>query len=148
VEELYVHTAAVLTPEEREAIVSGLIGYNADRGFTWASQDLSVVARDGTGALIGGLLGHTNVGWLFVAALWVADRHRQRGLGGALLAAGEAEASRRGCIGVYLDTYSFQAKPFYERLGYEVFGQLTDCPPGATKYYLSKRLAATIAPEA
>jgi hypothetical protein len=62
-----------------------------------------------------------------------------------ILAAGEAEASQRGCIGVYLDTYSFQAKPFYERLGYQVFGVLPDCPPGATKYYLGKRLTPVVA---
>jgi GNAT superfamily N-acetyltransferase len=141
------HTSTPLTPGEREAIVSGLIGYNAEHGFTWASQELSVVARDATGELVGGLLGHTNVGWLFVEALWVAERYRRRGFGAAILAAGEAEASRRGCVGVYLDTYSFQAKPFYERLGYQVFGALADCPPGATKYYLSKRLAAVGAPE-
>ena len=90
--------------------------------------------------MVGGLLGETNVGWLFVAALWVAERFRGRGIGTALLAEGEAEARRRECIGVYLDTYSFQARPFYERLGYELFGTLPDCPPGGAKYYLYKRL--------
>jgi GNAT superfamily N-acetyltransferase len=86
------------------------------------------------------LLGQTNLGWLFVSALWVDFARRGRGLGTALLEAAETEAMRRDCVGVYLDTYSFQAKPFYERLGYEVFGALAECPPGATKYYLSKRL--------
>jgi hypothetical protein len=45
-----------------------------------------------------------------------------------------------GCIGIYLDTYSFQARPFYERQGYTVFGVLADMPPGGAKYYLSKQL--------
>jgi GNAT superfamily N-acetyltransferase len=75
-----------------------------------------------------------------VAALWVDEPHRGQGVGTQLLAEAEAEAERRGCLGVYLDTYSFQARPFYERLGYQLFGTLPDCPPGATKFYLYKRL--------
>ena len=46
----------------------------------------------------------------------------------------------RGCIGVRLDTWGFQAKPFYEKQGYTVFGVLEDYPPGETEYQLAKRL--------
>jgi GNAT superfamily N-acetyltransferase len=141
-----VHVVDSLTATEREVIVDGLVDFNAARGFVWASWELAVVARDTDGMLVGGLLGHTNVGWLFVAALWVLESERRRGLGRALMEAAEREASRRGCVGVYLDTYSFQARPFYEGLGYQVFGTLPDCPPGATKFYLSKRLACAGAP--
>jgi len=148
VPEVSVRIADVLSAEDRDVIVDGLLGYNAAMGFAWASESLAVVARDPAGALLGGLLGQTNIGWLFVAGLWVTDAQRGCGLGRALLLAAEAEATRRGCVGVYLDTYSFQARPFYERLGYRVFGTLPDCPPGATKYYLSKRLAAPAPPEA
>ncbi|MFN2566641.1 MAG: GNAT family N-acetyltransferase [Gemmatimonadaceae bacterium] len=126
---------------DREAIIDGLLGYNAERGVPWMGRDLAVVAWDKSGAVIGGLLGQTNIGWLFVAALWVAAPYRGRGVGSALLAEAEREARRRDCIGVYLDTYSFQARPFYERLGYELFGTLPDCPPGGAKYYLYKRLS-------
>jgi GNAT superfamily N-acetyltransferase len=133
--------AETLADADRDAIVDGLLGYNAEQGFPWARHSLSVVARDRSSAVIGGLLGETNHGWLFVAALWVAERYRGRDIGTALLKAAEKEARRRRCIGVYLDTYSFQARPFYERLGYQLFGTLTDCPPGGAKYYLYKRLA-------
>jgi hypothetical protein len=47
---------------------------------------------------------------------------------------------QRGCIGARLDTWGFQAKPFYEALGYTVFGVLEDYPPGETEYLLAKRL--------
>jgi GNAT superfamily N-acetyltransferase len=134
-------TAEELPASEREAIADGLLAHNAARGFPWASRPLEVAARGPAGEVVGGLLGKTNLGWLFVSALWVAERERGRGVGGALLDAAEAEAGRRGCVGVYLDTYSFQARPFYERRGYRLFGELPDCPRGATKYYLSKRLA-------
>jgi GNAT superfamily N-acetyltransferase len=135
-----VHSAEVLDAPARDAIVDGLLGYNAEHGVTWASRDLTIVARDASGAVVGGLLGQTSVGWLFVAALWVAAEHRGRGIGSMLLAKAEQEARRRRCVGVYLDTYSFQARPFYERLGYQLFGTLPDCPPGGAKYYLYKRL--------
>jgi GNAT superfamily N-acetyltransferase len=130
-----------LADADRDAIVDGLLGYNAEQGFPWDRRDLSVVARDKSGALIGGLLGETNHRWLFVAALWVTEQNRGRGLGTALLKAAEKEARRRRCVGVYLDTYTFQARPFYERLGYQRFGTLPDCPPGGAKYYLYKRFA-------
>ena len=129
-----------LPASERDAIVDGLLEYNAAQGYTWVGRPLAVVARDASGTVVGGLLGQTNLGWLFVSALWVVAGRRGCGLGSALLDVAEAEARRRDCIGVYLDTYSFQARPFYEQRGYQLFGALVDCPPGAMKYYLSKRL--------
>ncbi len=54
--------------------------------------------------------------------------------------AAERAARERGCVGVFLDTYSFQARPFYEGLGYTLFDELPDYPPGAAKHYLFKRL--------
>ena len=129
-----------LSESDRSAIVGGLVAYNADHGFPWPWRDLNLVLRDTEDTVIGGLLGETNAGWLFIKALWVADSHRGRGYGRRLLAAAEDLAHQRDCIGVYLDTYDFQARPFYEHLGYQVFGELRDHPPGGAKYYLAKRL--------
>jgi hypothetical protein len=52
----------------------------------------------------------------------------------------EGYARSRGAVGATLETYSFQAEPFYRRLGYEVFAALPGCPVGHTKYYLRKSL--------
>jgi ribosomal protein S18 acetylase RimI-like enzyme len=51
-------------------------------------------------------------------------------------------AAARGCIGVWLDTYAFQARGFYEKLGYEVFGTLADHPRGGGRFFMRKLLAA------
>jgi len=40
--------------------------------------------------------------------------------------------------GAFLDTFSFQARPFYERHGYECFGELRDHPPGHSHYFMRK----------
>jgi len=95
-------------------------------------------ARQGAG-IVAGLIGFTHWNWLHIRFLWVAESLRRQSLGRRLVLAAEYEARRRGCAHVHLDTFSFQAVPFYERLGYTVFGRLDDYPPGHTKVFLQKR---------
>jgi ribosomal protein S18 acetylase RimI-like enzyme len=106
----------------------------------WRPLTLALRARDGT--LMGGLCGATMWGWLTVDGLWVAEELRGRGLGQRLLLTAEAAAVARGCRGARLGTFDFQARGFYERLGYIVFGELPDFPAGHTNYELWKSLAA------
>ena len=73
--------------------------------------------------------------------LWVAEPVRATGYGRALMAQAEQYAIERGCVGAHVGTFSFQARPFYEKLGYEVFGVLEGIPPGHSHFYLKKRLA-------
>ncbi|GLZ51748.1 GNAT family N-acetyltransferase [Actinomycetospora sp. NBRC 106378] len=101
-------------------------------------RTLAVLAHDD--GLVGGLAGYTHFSWLYVEQLWVDASRRGTGLGSALLRAAEDEARRRDCRGVWLDTYSFQARPFYEAHGYRLFGELADYPPGHAKYFLTKAL--------
>jgi GNAT superfamily N-acetyltransferase len=94
---------------------------------------------------LGGLLGNIWGGWLHVTHLWVAAPVRNRGNGTRLLRAAEQYAVERGCFASTLETASFEARPFYEKYGYEVFAALEDYPPGHTKFYLRKRLAPALA---
>ena len=135
-----VRAEPALSEGDRNTIFEGLLAYNREQGFPWSRDPVSVVARDTDGTVIGGLTGDANLGWLFVSALWVREDRRRSGLGAALIRAAEAEARRRNCLGIFLDTYSFQARPFYEKIGFRLFGELPDCPPGGSKYYLCKRL--------
>jgi GNAT superfamily N-acetyltransferase len=106
----------------------------------WRPLGLALRAPDG--ALLGGLYGAMMWGWLMVDGLWVAEELRGRGLGRRLLLAAEAAAIERGCRGAWLGTFDFQARGFYERLGYTVFAELADCPPGHTHYHLRKSFAS------
>jgi GNAT superfamily N-acetyltransferase len=127
---------------ETQAVRSALRGFNAEAGFPADRRPLAVLLRDGAGGVIGGLVGQTGWRWLYIETLAIPAGLRGSGWGSRLMAAAEAEALRRGCIGARVDTYSFQARGFYERRGYGVVGQIADCPPGETRFSLAKRLDA------
>ena len=101
---------------------------------------ISVLARDGERTLVGGAHGKLNWTWLHVSTLWVAPDLRHRGIGSKLLEAIEKAALERGCAHAHLDTFSYQARPFYERHGYVVFGSLEEYPPGHQRFFLRKEL--------
>ena len=127
-------------PEDRAAISAGLSAYNDGFSAGGYRGTLAVLVRDDAGAVIGGLWGRTSRGWLFVDLLGLPPEARSLGIGTRLMRMAEAEATRRGCVGVWLDTFSFQARPFYEKLGYTVFAQIAHYPDDHTRYFLSKRL--------
>ena len=67
-------------------------------------------------------------GWMFVELLFVPERLRGEGVGTRLLASAEDQARQKGCIGIWLDTFSFQAPDFYRKHGYAAFGALDNYP--------------------
>jgi GNAT superfamily N-acetyltransferase len=125
---------------ERQFIVAGLDNHNCAVTGLPSYFPVNFVLHGERGDALGGLLGLVWGHWLHVATLWVAEPARGLGYGTRLLENAEAYARERGAVGVTLETHSFQARPFYERLGYEVFGALEDCPRGHVKFYLRKRL--------
>lgn len=92
------------------------------------------------GETLGGVMGSAWGGWLHIAWLWVDESVRGQDWGTQLMDLAEAYGRERGCHSVTLDTHSFQARPFYERRGYEVFGTLDDYPKGHKKFFLRKKL--------
>jgi ribosomal protein S18 acetylase RimI-like enzyme len=92
------------------------------------------------GETLGGVMGSVWGGWLHISYLWVDESVRGQDWGTRLMDHAEAYARERGCHSVTLDTHSFQARPFYEARGYEVFGTLDDYPKGHKKFFLRKKL--------
>lgn len=127
-----------------EPLRAGLIEHSASFIDRPGFQPIAVFARDGAGELIGGAYGFLNWNWLDFSLLWVAEGCRGRGLGSRLLLRLEAEAAKRGCDRAHLETFSYQARVFYERHGYAAFARLPDYPPGHERVYLKKRLEAGI----
>jgi ribosomal protein S18 acetylase RimI-like enzyme len=101
---------------------------------------LSIMLRDDAGQISAGVYGWTWGGCCEIRCVWVRPELRGQGYGRSLLQAAEQEARRRGCGQVVLDTHSFQAPGFYQKLGYEIVGVVDEYPRGHKKYYLKKQL--------
>jgi GNAT superfamily N-acetyltransferase len=110
--------------------VTGISGY-------WP---VNFFVRSGRGETLGGLLGSIWGGWLNITYLWIDEAVRGKDWGTRLMDEAEDYARERGAHSAVLDTHSFQARPFYEGRGYEVFGTLDDCPKGHKRFYLRKKL--------
>jgi GNAT superfamily N-acetyltransferase len=126
--------------DEMVPIYKGLLAYNAAQTGE-APQYVVVTVRDAQGDVVGGVLGATYLGWLQIQCVWLPDELKGRGIGSALMREAEEEAVRRGCPRVFVETFSFQALPFYEKLGYTIHSRLEGFPPGGTRYALTKHLA-------
>lgn len=128
------------SPDDRAAIVRGLVKFN-DRSFGPSNiEPLAVLIRDEKGETVGGLWGRTTYGWLYVELLFVPEALRGQGLGAALMAEAERAAAARGATAAWIDCFGEENRGFYEARGYSVFGALDGMPPGRTRYFLRKTL--------
>lgn len=103
-------------------------------------QALSVFAHGPGGEVLGGAVGRTWGECAELQQLWVDPAHRRQGLGARLVQAFEGRAVARGCLKVYLETYSFQAPALYRGLGYGVVLELSGYAPGIVKYTMLRQL--------
>ncbi|MGQ3354549.1 MAG: GNAT family N-acetyltransferase [Phreatobacter sp.] len=127
--------------ETARAVVKGLVAYNTAKAGPTKWKRFAVSVRDEAGTVKGGIVGHTLWDWCFIELLWLDEALRGTGVGTDLMARAEAVAAKRGARHVYLDTFSFQGDGFYQKLGYEVFGELGDFPPGHRRIWLKKDLS-------
>jgi ribosomal protein S18 acetylase RimI-like enzyme len=130
-------------PKLRDEILKPLRAFNESQIGPVVPEPLAVLLRDpDSEAVIGGLWGASVVGWLYIDLVAVPEGFRGQGLGTELLQKAEEIARKRGCIGMWLYTASFQAPAFYEKLGFQKFGTVPDYPRGHDSIYYSKRLDA------
>ena len=127
---------------ENQFVINSLDNHNIAVTGLSAYYPIAFFLKAESGEVMGGLLGQIWGGWLHVTYLWVAEPARGKGNATRLMNAAEKYAVERGCGGAFLETFSFQARPFYEKLGYRLFGVLEDYPPGHSQFFLKKRLAA------
>ncbi|MEN5015456.1 GNAT family N-acetyltransferase [Erwinia sp. Eh17-17] len=131
-----------LSDSDKNDLLAGLRSYN--RQFfnkdNWG--DVGVFSRNEEGILQGGLIAMKAGGWLNIEYLWVSEEARGSGLGSLLMHTAEQEGIKKGAQQALVDTFSFQALPFYQKQGYSLQMTLEDFPnPGMQRYYLTKRLA-------
>lgn len=127
--------------EDLDLIMNGLTEHSAP--YTDDSEafvNITLMMRDENDKVIGGSIGIIIWNWFYVSHLWVHSNLRDCGLGKEIMNRFENAARERGCEKAHLDTFSFQAKPFYESLGYKVFAELGDYPKGHKKFFMCKDL--------
>lgn len=125
----------------RDTLKNGLMAHaSALENPLPQEQAVSIVRRDNNGKVVAGLTGNTFWNWLHVGTLWVDDALRGQGIGSALMQVAEEEAKKRGCVGAFVWTESFQGKGFYPKLGYKEFVVMDDFPIGHQRIGFMKSL--------
>ena len=129
--------------DESNAISDAIMHFNAEKvPFTQKETPIFInyVIKEQENIIAGinALIYHW--GMLCIDELFVAETHRNKKLGSYLLHKVEEEAKLLGATLAHLDTFDFQAKDFYLKAGYEIFGVLKDCPPEHQRFYLKKIL--------
>ena len=128
-------------PHDVRFLEDRLYDHNAEHTGVRDGQWLSIFVRDDRGEIVAGLHGWTWCGACKVMSLWVHKDLRGQDYGTRLLRAAEEEARARGCEQIFLDTFSFQAPRFYQKLGYEVIGRIEGFPRAPhSEFHLRKPL--------
>jgi ribosomal protein S18 acetylase RimI-like enzyme len=125
--------------EAKRAIIKGLVAFNRAAVGKHAWRQIAVTVRD-EGRIVGGALGALWLEWLFIELLWLGEAFRGRDIGTELMSNLEDEARRRGAKHAYVDTFSFQAPGFYEKLGFREFGRLDPYFQTHARIWLTKPL--------
>lgn len=121
------------------ALTVDWLGIHAvDAGHRFEVEEFALLARS-DGEEVGCLTGMINYRWLYVRLLSVKPGRRHGGLGSALLERAEALARAKDCVGMWLDTYTYQAPDFYPRHGFQEFGRIKDFPAGHDRVFFQKR---------
>ena len=139
--------ARIVTEQSKGAAVSralwdGLVRFNRQQAGPLRYRRTVLSVRDGKGRVLGGLILQSYWRESYVELLWLSARARRLGLGSRLMQEAERRARRRGSLLLHLNTYSFQAPGFYEKLGFRRFGGMAGSPRGASRHFYVKALTA------
>ena len=119
---------------------AGLVRFNRETAGPLRYTRTVLTVRDAKGRIHGGLILQSYWKESYVELLWLSTHARRGGLGSGLLREAERRARKRGSILIHLNTYSFQAPGFYEKLGFRRFGGMEGSPAGASRHFFAKRL--------
>ena len=134
-------TDVIDAPMQR-AIESGLDRFNDEITGYGDRQPLAVIVQDPeTGKPLGGAIGRSSLGLLFLDLFHLPNALRGQGLGTKILRRFEDEGRQRRCHAAVLYTISFQAPGFYERNGWRRFGEIPCDPPGTSRIFMTKDLS-------
>lgn len=124
-----------------QAIESGLDQHSEAFNDSRNAAPFAILMKDENGSIVGGIFAVAFWSGLAIDLFWISEQYRGSGYGGQLLQQAEDEGRKRGANKAFLNTHTFQAPGFYEKRGYELYGELKDFPPGYDRRYYVKTLA-------
>ena len=129
---------------EADLLSRGIKSFNEetvrDLEPTEEEKRFHVMARDDEGSLQGGIRATCYWNTLHIELLWISETARGSGIGRKLIQKAEAFARDNGCENALVETTSWQARPFYEKNGYNHMATLPNRPKGHSSHYLKKVL--------
>jgi GNAT superfamily N-acetyltransferase len=129
------------TDIDEHVLQFGLGDYNTLKAGYRDWRPLAALLRDpDTGETLGGMIGRTSYGLLFIDLVYLPEALRGRDIGSQLLRMMEHECARRGCQSGFLFTITYQAPGFYKRHGWTEFGRIACDPPGTARVFMTKAL--------
>jgi GNAT superfamily N-acetyltransferase len=126
--------------ETRLVVNDALIAFNRAKANRPEPVWFHVMLRDAHKRIRGGAVARLHFDVLFLDNLWIDEDLRGTGLGRALMAKYEEHGRSLGARTAWLDTMSWQARPFYEKVGYTVFGELPYANGAHTQFFMRKTL--------
>jgi GNAT superfamily N-acetyltransferase len=126
--------------ETFQALLEGVKAFNKAAVGVGGGQRFNVVLRDYDGRIVGGAAATLSADSLYLDIVWNDDTIRGQGHGRAMMEMIETEARRRGARDSWLYTMSWQARPFYEKLGYVCVGETPFLGGQHRRYFMWKQL--------
>jgi len=110
-------------------------------GQTSAGKDFYLFLKSRAGQTHAGVRVTKQYDFLVVDGIWVDEDLQRQGYGSKLYFEVEAFARQQGSRKILLSTFDFmQSLSFWKRVGFQISGEVPDCPKGYTLYYLYKSL--------
>ncbi len=127
-------------PLVNDIILHGLQSFNLPFFQQKDCQFFSIYAVDENHQIIGGLCGDILGRTANVDYAWVDEEKRRQGIATQLFSQLESFAQSKGCKYIQLFTYEFQAKEFYEKLGFECIAIISNWIEGHDAIFFRKGL--------
>lgn len=84
--------------------------------------------------IIGGIVFYKEFDWMFIERTYICPEFRKKGIGTQIIKELENYCRDNNIVGIRLSTWDFQAKGFYEKLGFELLYKINNCPIGNIDY--------------
>ena len=128
-------------PEINSVIKKGIIDYNSPFFGSNSAQPFTIYIKDSKSEVIAGLTGFYKGKYSRVDLLWVQEDYRSKGIGKKLVLKLEEFSKSKGCLYIQLDTFDFQARPFYEKMGFKCVGTVSKWVEERDCYFMRKTLS-------